>query len=87
MLPPGLDPELVERLTGTNGGELTTKMGVEYVSLSAEHSHAEHVAIVDALEKRDARAAVRLMDGHLTHVERDLRLHPRMSDLAQVLRP
>ena len=40
ILPPGLDPELVERLTGTNGGELTTKMGVEYVSLSAEHSVA-----------------------------------------------
>lgn len=56
-------------------------------SLSAEHSHDEHVAIVDALEQRDARAAVRLMDSHLTHVERDLRLHPRMSDLAQVLRP
>ena len=28
---------------------------------SAEHSYDEHVAIVDALERRDARAAVRLM--------------------------
>ena len=32
---------------------------------SAEHSFDEHVAIVDALEKRDARAAVRLMEEHL----------------------
>ena len=48
---------------------------------SAEHSSAEHVAIVDALEKRDARAAVRLMAGHLHNVEHNLRLHPRMADL------
>jgi DNA-binding GntR family transcriptional regulator len=54
---------------------------------SAEHSHAEHVAIVDALERRDPRAAMRLMESHLTHVERNLRLHPRMSDLAQALQP
>ena len=46
-------------------------------SHSAEHSHAEHVAIVDALERRDARAAVRLMEEHLAHVERNLRLDPR----------
>ena len=32
---------------------------------SAEHSYEEHVAIVDALERRDARAAVRLMEEHL----------------------
>ena len=31
-------------------------------SHSAEHSYEEHVAIVDALERRDARAAVRLME-------------------------
>ena len=31
-------------------------------SHSAEHSQDEHVAIVDALERRDARAAVRLME-------------------------
>ena len=49
---------------------------------SAEHSLEEHVAIVDALEKRDARAAVRLMGGHLQHVERNLRLSPRVPDLA-----
>jgi len=39
-LPDGLDPELVERIRSTNGGELTVKMGVEYVELSAEHSLA-----------------------------------------------
>lgn len=54
-------------------------------SHSAEHSQDEHVAIVDALERRDARAAVRLMGRHLAHVERNLRLHPRTSDLASVL--
>jgi len=54
---------------------------------SAEHSFAEHVAIVAALEKRDARAAVKLMDSHLRHVERNLRLDPRVPDLETVLRP
>jgi len=41
---------------------------------SAEHSLAEHAAIVDALENRDARAAQRLMDAHLRSVERSLHL-------------
>jgi DNA-binding GntR family transcriptional regulator len=54
-------------------------------SHSAEHSQDEHVAIVDALERRDARAAVRLMQQHLEHVERNLRLHPRAADLAAAL--
>jgi DNA-binding GntR family transcriptional regulator len=52
---------------------------------SAEASYAEHVAIVDALEKRDARAALRLMNEHLEHVEQNLRLHPRVPDLAEAL--
>ncbi len=55
-------------------------------SHSAEHSSDEHVAIVDALERRDARVAARLMETHLTHVERNLQLHPRTSDLAAVLK-
>ena len=54
---------------------------------SVEHSYAEHVAIVDALERGDARAAVRLMEDHLHNVERNLQLDPRMPDLHQVLRP
>ena len=54
---------------------------------SAGHSQGEHVAIVEALEKRDARAAARLMEQHLASVERDLRLDPRTPDLAAVLRP
>jgi DNA-binding GntR family transcriptional regulator len=54
-------------------------------SHSAEHSQDEHVAIVDALERRDTRAAVRLMESHLGHVEQNLRLHPRASDLATAL--
>jgi DNA-binding GntR family transcriptional regulator len=54
---------------------------------SAEHSFEEHVAIVDALQRRDARAAVRLMEAHLNNVERNLRLDPRTPDLGAVLMP
>ena len=54
---------------------------------SAEHSFEEHVAIVDALEKRDARAAVKLMESHLHNVERNLQLNPRAPDLGSVLLP
>jgi len=56
-------------------------------SHSAEHSQEEHVAIVDALERRDARAAVRLLEGHLGNVERNLRLRPHMNDLVTALQP
>ena len=54
-------------------------------SHSAEASLAEHVAIVDAFERRDVKAAVRLTIEHLEHVENNLRLNPRQADLAQVL--
>ena len=43
--------------------------------------------IVDALAKRDGRAAARLMEQHIEAVERNLRLDPRTPDLASVLRP
>ena len=56
-------------------------------SQSAEHSLAEHVAIVDAFEQRDVKLAVRLTVEHLEHVEQNLRLNPRETDLAQVLNP
>ena len=52
---------------------------------SAEHSAAEHVEIVDALERRDAKGATRLMEAHLVHVERSLQLNPRAGNLAAVL--
>jgi DNA-binding GntR family transcriptional regulator len=51
----------------------------------AGHSAEEHVAIVDAIARRDARAAARLMDSHLGNVERNLQLHPRAVDLAAAL--
>jgi DNA-binding GntR family transcriptional regulator len=54
---------------------------------SAEHSQSEHIAIVDALERRDARLAVRLLDAHLGNVARNLQLDPRRQDLAAVLQP
>ena len=53
---------------------------------SAEHSQAEHVDIVEALARRDGRAASRLMEQHITSVERNLQLDPRTPDLAAVLR-
>ncbi|QTN24351.1 GntR family transcriptional regulator [Rhizobacter sp. AJA081-3] len=56
-------------------------------SHSAEHSFDEHVAIVDALTRRDAKAAVRLMEDHLHNVERNLQLDPRVPDLAAALMP
>jgi DNA-binding GntR family transcriptional regulator len=55
---------------------------------AAGHSYAEHVAIVDAFEKRDARAAARLMEAHLHHVEQALHLDPRgPGDLEAALLP
>jgi DNA-binding GntR family transcriptional regulator len=54
---------------------------------SAQESYAEHVAIVDALERGDARDAARLTLKHLSSVERNLRLDPRRPDLALVLNP
>jgi len=53
---------------------------------SAEHSQQEHVDIVEALARRDARAAVRLMNRHLHSVEHNLRLDPLSSDLSKALR-
>lgn len=40
LLPPDLDPELVERLVGTGGGALCRRMGIEFLELSAERSVA-----------------------------------------------
>lgn len=54
-------------------------------SHSAEHSRSEHVALVDALERHDADAAVQLMTEHIGNVERNLRLNPRVKDLASAL--
>ncbi|OGA99614.1 MAG: GntR family transcriptional regulator [Burkholderiales bacterium RIFCSPHIGHO2_12_FULL_69_20] len=56
-------------------------------SHSAGHSQAEHVQIVDAIERRDARAAARLMEQHLASVQRYLQLDPRTTDLAAALQP
>lgn len=54
---------------------------------SAAESQAEHEALVDALEARDRRAVLRLLEAHLGHVESNLRLHPRGQDLKAVLTP
>ncbi|WP_294178972.1 hotdog fold thioesterase [uncultured Schumannella sp.] len=39
-LPADLDPELIERLTGTGGGALAQKMNIDFLELSAEYSVA-----------------------------------------------
>lgn len=54
---------------------------------STDHSLQEHAQIVDALEKRDARLAAKLMAQHLSAVEKNLRLDPHTLDLAAALRP
>jgi uncharacterized protein (TIGR00369 family) len=38
--PDDLDPELVERLITSGGGELARKMGIEFLEISASHSVA-----------------------------------------------
>jgi 1,4-dihydroxy-2-naphthoyl-CoA hydrolase len=38
--PDNLDPELYDRLVTSGGGDLTTRMGIEFIELSAEHSVA-----------------------------------------------
>ena len=43
----------------------------------AETSHAEHIAILQAIEARDADRAAALVDAHLLTVERQLTQHPR----------
>lgn len=55
-------------------------------TLSAEHSQQEHADLVDALERRDARASVRLIEKHLRSVEDKLQLGPS-ADLAAALKP
>ena len=40
QVPDDLDPELVERLVSTRGGELAVRMGIEFLELSASHSVA-----------------------------------------------
>jgi 1,4-dihydroxy-2-naphthoyl-CoA hydrolase len=40
IFPPDLDPELVDRLVSTGGGELSVKMGMEFLEISAEYSVA-----------------------------------------------
>jgi uncharacterized protein (TIGR00369 family) len=38
--PADLDPELYRRLVESGGGDLTRRMGIEFIELSAEHSVA-----------------------------------------------
>lgn len=54
-------------------------------TLSATESQQEHVAIVDAFEARDVKAAVRLTIEHLNHLETTLSFDPFAPDLSQVL--
>jgi 1,4-dihydroxy-2-naphthoyl-CoA hydrolase len=40
IFPDNLDPRLVERLISSGGGDLTRKLGIEFLELSADHSVA-----------------------------------------------
>ena len=40
LLPEDLDPELVERIAGTRGGELAVRMEIEFLEIGAERSVA-----------------------------------------------
>lgn len=40
IFPDNLDPRLIERLVASGGGDLTRKLGIEFLELSAEHSVA-----------------------------------------------
>lgn len=40
IFPDNLDPSLVQRLIESGGGELTHKLGIKFLELSAEHSVA-----------------------------------------------
>ncbi|MEW6373523.1 MAG: GntR family transcriptional regulator [Pseudomonadota bacterium] len=71
-------------------GELLTRSSLialmRQSSQSAEESHDEHVAIVDAFERRDVKAAVRLVGKHLANVQHNLDLDPQRVDLAEILK-
>lgn len=51
------------------------------------YAHAAHLTLVDAIVKRDAKRAERLMVQHLTELERDLRLDAEVesASLAEIL--
>lgn len=72
-------------------GELLTRSSLialmRQSTQSAEESHEEHVAIVDAFERRDVKAAVRLVDKHLGNVQRNLHMDQQRIDLADILQP
>jgi DNA-binding GntR family transcriptional regulator len=53
----------------------------------AETSHAEHIAILKAIEARDADAAAALVDEHLKSVEHQLTERPRAPLIANRTRP
>lgn len=54
---------------------------------AAEHSHAEHAAIVKALAARDEALALQLMDEHLHHVEANLTFDPKAPNTHIALTP
>jgi DNA-binding GntR family transcriptional regulator len=45
-----------------------------YERPDAEHAHAGHVTLVDAIARKDGKRAARLMHDHLSELERALRL-------------
>ncbi len=55
--------------------------------LSAEHSSAEHVELLDAIEQHDAGLAAQVMEKHLNNVEASLHLDATFADISLALIP
>lgn len=69
---------------------LQTSLAVAlYEQPDRTHAHADHLDLVDAIGKRDAKRAVRRMVAHLEDLERDLQVHaPRTApSLATIFGP
>ena len=87
------------RLAELTGNEVLTQILGELVSRcalitlmyqsprAAQHSHDEHLAIVQALAARNEAKALHLMEEHLLHVEQELEFDrkPPSNDLAKAL--
>lgn len=72
----------------------TPKSRLKLVDLSAgtpakqSENAADRIVelVVEAISRRDANGAARLMGRHIASVERNLRTNPETGDLSQILR-
>jgi DNA-binding GntR family transcriptional regulator len=81
-----LSGEFHSRLARLSGNEVLTSIVTELVSRTSliialyelpgavPCSHSEHLEIIDAVKRRDARKAIQYMDHHLQHIEAQIDL-------------